>query len=170
MLISADLLRLHLDYSRWASARLLDAVATLPESDLRRDFGTAHKSIIGTLAHVYRGDRIWLARVLGDDPQTLPEAAGEDLAALGPAMSAASDGWLDWVQALSDEDVMRALRYSDMKGNTWTTPLYQIVLHVVNHGTHHRGQAAGFLRALGQAPPPLDLIAYYRQLGSAAAG
>jgi len=39
------------------------------------------------------------------------------------------------------------------------------VLHVVNHGTHHRGQAAGFLRAMGYVPPPLDLIAYYRTLG-----
>jgi uncharacterized damage-inducible protein DinB len=43
--------------------------------------------------------------------------------------------------------------------------LWKIVLHVVNHGTHHRGQASGFLRAMGHVPPPLDLIAYYRTLG-----
>jgi uncharacterized damage-inducible protein DinB len=52
--------------------------------------------------------------------------------------------------------------YQDMRGNTWTNPIWHLVLHVVNHGTHHRGQAAGFLRAMGHVPPVLDLIAYYR--------
>jgi uncharacterized damage-inducible protein DinB len=37
----------------------------------------------------------------------------------------------------------------------------------VNHGTHHRGQVAGFLRAMGKAPPPLDLMAFYRELAQA---
>jgi len=44
------------------------------------------------------------------------------------------------------------------------TPLWQILLHVVNHATHHRGQVSGFLRAMGHTPPPLDLIAFYRTL------
>jgi uncharacterized damage-inducible protein DinB len=62
---------------------------------------------------------------------------------------------------------LHEVSYRDLKGNPWRTPLWQIVLHVVNHATHHRGQAAGFLRALGHAPPPLDLIAYYRALPNA---
>jgi uncharacterized damage-inducible protein DinB len=56
-----------------------------------------------------------------------------------------------------------------MRGNPWTQPLWEIVLHVVNHGTHHRGQAAGFLRSLGHTPPKLDLIFYYRQMDAHAA-
>jgi uncharacterized damage-inducible protein DinB len=44
------------------------------------------------------------------------------------------------------------------------------VLHVVNHGTHHRGQVAGFLRTMGHAPPALDLIAYYREIDPSQAG
>ena len=40
-------------------------------------------------------------------------------------------------------------------------PAWQIVMHVVNHGTHHRGAVSGFLRAMGKTPPKLDLIAYY---------
>ena len=40
---------------------------------------------------------------------------------------------------------------------------WQIVTHVVNHGTHHRGQVSGFLRTMGHTPPPLDLSFYYRE-------
>jgi uncharacterized damage-inducible protein DinB len=50
-----------------------------------------------------------------------------------------------------------------MKGNPWTELLAKLALHVVNHGTHHRGQAAGFLRTLGHTPPPLDLSVYDRE-------
>jgi uncharacterized damage-inducible protein DinB len=49
-----------------------------------------------------------------------------------------------------------------MRGNRWQQPPWQIVLHVVNHGTHHRGQVSGFLRAMGQTPPPVDLSMFYR--------
>ena len=168
--ISSDVLRLHLDYSRWASARLLEAAASLSEADLRRDFGTADKSVIGTLTHVYRGDWIWLARVRGDAPLSLPAGEYPDLASLAREWQTVSEGWLDWARPQADADFLREISYHDLKGNPWTTPLWQVVLHVVNHATHHRGQAAGFLRAMGKTPPPLDLIAYYRSLGQAAAG
>ena len=78
--------------------------------------------------------------------------------------------WLGWARPLTDEDVLRDVSYRDLKGNPWSTPLWQIVFHVVNHGTHHRGQAAGFLRSMGHVPPPLDLIAYYRERATTAAG
>jgi uncharacterized damage-inducible protein DinB len=56
------------------------------------------------------------------------------------------------------------IHYQDMKGNSYTSTLWEIVLHVVNHATHHRGQVAGFLRTLGHTPPPLDLIRFYREV------
>jgi uncharacterized damage-inducible protein DinB len=51
-----------------------------------------------------------------------------------------------------------------MKGRPWKQPLWQLVLHVVNHGTHHRGQVSGFLRSLGHTPPILDPIYFYREM------
>jgi uncharacterized damage-inducible protein DinB len=58
--------------------------------------------------------------------------------------------------------------YRDLKGRTWKQPVWQLVLHLVNHGTHHRGQVSGFIRAMGATPPPLDLVFYYRELIGAA--
>jgi len=70
--------------------------------------------------------------------------------------------WRSWAADLTDESVGKRVQYKDLKGNPYETPLWQIVLHVVNHGTHHRGQVSGFLRTMGHTPPPLDLMAYYR--------
>ena len=73
-------------------------------------------------------------------------------------------GWRDWAAGLTDENVASEAAYQDLKGNPHTTQWWKIVLHVVNHGTHHRGQVSGFLRTMGHLPPPLDLMAYYRTL------
>jgi uncharacterized damage-inducible protein DinB len=145
MPVSPETLRTHLDYTAWAASRLLDASAQLSPEELNRDFGTADKSVVGTLAHVFAADRV-LSLLQREWPVVLRS-------------------WQDWAAGLTDENVAQVTAYRDLKGNAWTTPWWKIVLHVVNHGTHHRGQVSGFLRAMGHKPPPLDLIAYYREMG-----
>ena len=62
-----------------------------------------------------------------------------------------------------DERAREPVAYSTMEGTPWRQPIWQVLLHVVNHGTHHRGQVSGFLRTLGHTPPVTDLICFYRQ-------
>ena len=83
---------------------------------------------------------------------------------LASAWRIVAEGWNSWARDKTDEDFLTEAAYRDLRGNLWQTPLWQIVLHLVNHGTHHRGQAAGFMRSMGHTPPPLDLVAYYRSL------
>jgi uncharacterized damage-inducible protein DinB len=147
-------LRDHMTYSAWASNRLTEAAASLPPDELTRDFQTADKSVLGTLVHVFAADRIWLQFVSDEDYR---------LEALQNEWPKIYDGWQNLLMGQVDASAGRVINYSDLKGNPHKTPLWQIVLHVVNHGTHHRGQAAGFIRSMGHTPPQLDLIAYYRQ-------
>jgi uncharacterized damage-inducible protein DinB len=156
-----ETLRTHLRYTEWATNRLLEASARLSGEDLARDFGTADKSVLGTLTHIFGADRVWLARIEGA-AQERPE--GYDLTRLSADWARLSARWKRWASGLTEASVEERISYTDLKGNPWVSPIWQIVLHVVNHGTHHRGQVAGFLRSMGQAPPPLDLIAYYRTL------
>lgn len=166
MAVSSDTLRLHLDYTAWASQRLLDAASKLSQQDLTRDFQTADKNILDTLVHIFAADRIWLARIQGDSPTTFIQPEDRQLAALEKEWPALHRRWKEWAAPLTDRDVEAKIPYRDMKGNPWEQPLWQILLHVVNHGTHHRGQASGFLRSMGHTPPPLDLVFFYRELGS----
>jgi uncharacterized damage-inducible protein DinB len=75
-------------------------------------------------------------------------------------------GWEEWAAAVTPEELVRVVDYKDLKGNPHSTPVWQIALHVVNHATLHRGQAMSLLRQLGVAPPPTDLIFYYREINA----
>jgi len=164
MSVSADTLRLHLDYSSWASQRLLKMVAGLTPEELTRDFKTSDKNVLETLVHVFAADRIWLSRIQGNSPAALVNPEDRQLVALQQQWPALQKQWEQWAAPLTDQDVQAKIAYRDMKGNPWEQPLWQILLHVVNHGTHHRGQVSGFLRTMGHTPPALDLIAFYREL------
>jgi uncharacterized damage-inducible protein DinB len=161
--VSQEMLLTHVDYTAWASRRLVEAAAQLTPEELTRDFGTSDHSVLGTLVHVYAADRIWICRVTGSSFPTLFMDPEKDmhLSVLQNEWPDLLERWKQWVAALSDTNTV--ISYRDMKGNPYQSPVWQIILHLVNHGTHHRGQAAGFLRTMGHAPPVLDLIAYYRQ-------
>jgi uncharacterized damage-inducible protein DinB len=162
--VTPDALRDHIAYTTWASGRLVDAAAMLQPKELTRDFQTADRSVIGTLAHIYASDRVWLSRLAGTPFPGFVSDADRTLATLQNDWPTLHDRWRQWASTLTEQHAQAILDYKDLKGTAWRQPVWQLVLHVVNHGTHHRGQVSGFLRAMGQTPPPVDLIAYYRRL------
>ncbi len=110
-----------------------------------------------------------MGRIAGDVPARFIDLERDmHLSTLQTDWAPLLDRWAAWVGSLTDEGIAANIAYKDIKGNAYETPAWQIVLHVVNHGTHHRGQASGFLRALGYKPQPLDLIGYYREKATAA--
>ncbi len=164
MPVTADTLRLHLDYTAWASHRLLDCATKLSEEELTRDFKTADKNVLETLVHVFAADRLWLSRIQATPRSTFIDPEDRQLAALTSEWPALQQRWEQWAAPLTDQDAQKQIAYHDLEGKPYQQPLWQIVLHVVNHGTHHRGQVSGFLRTMGHTPPKIDLSAFYRSL------
>jgi uncharacterized damage-inducible protein DinB len=167
MKVSIDVLRAHLAYSQWANEKLLQASRDLSPGELGRDFGSADKSVVGTLVHVFAAERVWLDRVQSHVPRTFIGEEDREFAALQRAWPPIWEAWKEWADLQTDASIHESVSYHDLKGNAHTTPLWQIVLHLVNHGAHHRGQVTGFLRAMNQKPPALDLIAFYRERAAA---
>jgi uncharacterized damage-inducible protein DinB len=153
-----------LEYTAWATRRLLDAVLSIPPEHLTHDFKTADRTIVNTLAHVFAADRVWLDRVNGRARAAFVEDRDRDVNVLREEWPALLTQWRRWINALDETLVGEPIGYKDFAGNPHKTPPWEIILHVVNHGTHHRGQVAGFLRTLGHVPPPLDMIRFYRNL------
>ncbi len=165
--MTADEVRTHLRYSGWASRRLLGAAVTLGPEDLNRDMGVSHRSVLGTLAHIHFADRTWFSRVA--DPSIESDSAGDPpaLQTLEGDWSRIQKRWEEWAGSLTDADLTHVVSYKTSQGTPHQTPVWQIVLHVVNHATLHRGQVMAMLRRLGVPPPPTDLIFYYRELQAA---
>lgn len=166
MHVSLETLQLHIDYTNWASKKILDAAAELTPEELTRDFGSADRSILGTLLHVYGGDYVWIERMQGTSLTRRPYDEQATLTTLQREWPRVWDRWQKYAAGLTPETAEAGIAYTTFKGAPYTTPVWQIILHVVNHGTHHRGQAAGYIRALGKTPPALDLMDYYRNFPS----
>jgi uncharacterized damage-inducible protein DinB len=148
-----------LAYHRWATLRILEAAQSLSQADYGRDLGSSHGGVHGTLLHLYGADAIWLARLRGEVPPAFPSAGQfPDLVTLEQQWPALWDS-LD-KQA---QDEARHVTYARLDGTPQQSRACEILRHVVNHGTHHRGQLVTLLRQLGQAAPNTDLIAFYRQ-------
>jgi len=161
MSVSAETLRSHIDYTAWASGLLLESARQLSSEELNRDFGTADKSVLGTLVHIFAGDRIWLERMQGVSRAALVDPGDHDFAVLQQAWPAVHQGWKEWAAALSDAQMQQRVSFRKRDGTPYDQPAWLIAMHVVNHGTQHRGAVLGFLRAMGKTPPKLDLLEYY---------
>lgn len=155
--------RLHLRYSAWASRKLMDAIRAVPDADLAKPAGISHGSLLGTLGHILWADWLWFTRVV--EPLEKP---GDTRAALETVWPQIQDRWIGWAERAADADLQRPVEYrSILDSQIARTPAWQIVLHVVNHGTLHRGQAVGMLRQMGIEPPHTDLMFFYRELAQA---
>jgi uncharacterized damage-inducible protein DinB len=153
----------HVNYSAWASARLLEAASALTQDELNRAMSVSHGTVLGTLAHIYGGDRIWISRLTDAEPRKKLFDPGEEI-----TIEALQRDWPQQYARLAGfletADLAGMLHYFDTKGNAYQTPVWQVILHLVNHATLHRGQVMAMLRQLGKQPPPTDLIFYYRTL------
>jgi uncharacterized damage-inducible protein DinB len=162
MSLSVEDLREHFAYSAWASRRLVHAASELTAAELLRDFETSDHSVLGTLVHAFAADRVWLARLRSAARPPYSTEVDYHLSVLQNEWPELYRQWDEWLAGLNDDAARADFTYQDMRGNTWTQPIWKLVLHVVNHATHHRGQVSGFLRAMGHVPPVLDLVAFYR--------
>lgn len=153
-------------YNRWANARLLSACAGLSDDDYGRARPAFFGSIHGTLNHMLVADRLWLARITGAPPphRDLDEVAWPTFEDVVGARKATDTRWLELVAGLADADLGRVVRYARATSpEKQASTLEQILLHVFNHATHHRGQIHDQLMDTEVTPPPLDLIFYLRE-------
>jgi len=148
-------------YNRWANSRTLEPVAKLTEQEFTRTLGGSFPSVRETLAHIYAAEWIWLERWLGRSPRGLPTSQEvPTLEALKEKWGAVESACRDFVEGLAESRLAEVIRYVNVKGETWEYPLSEMLVHVVNHSSYHRGQAATMLRQLGKAPLSTDYLVF----------
>lgn len=152
-------------YNVWATARLLGAVAAVPDAAYRHDVGLFFRSIHGTLNHLLVGEHLlWFVRFAeGRSPTVALDAEVEPARAqLDARLREGAARWAPLIASFSPDRWDGTLDYTTMRGTAASLPFAATLAHVFNHGTHHRGQITAALTALGHPSPELDLV-YFLQ-------
>jgi uncharacterized damage-inducible protein DinB len=153
-----------LAYTTWANHRVMRAAVVLSPMDFRKDMGSSHGGVRGTLAHMLSSEWLWLERFKGVSPdKPVDESVFPDLMSLRDrwtAIEAHRDSWFD---GLPEDAVSRRIHYRTLAGLELLAPLWQLIQHVANHATYHRGQVITLLRVLGVAAPTTDLVLWDRE-------
>jgi uncharacterized damage-inducible protein DinB len=165
-----DLGRL-LAYTEWANHRVIRATATLDLDDWKRDLKSSHGGVRGTLVHTMWAEWIWLERWKGlPNPAKADEGEFADVTVLSERWRLVNGHRQAWFRALSEASVRQPLSYRLLNGTESTQPLWQLVQHVANHSTYHRGQVIAMLRMLGAKAVSTDLVAFDREHPEEASG
>ncbi|HEU4370808.1 MAG TPA: DinB family protein [Methylomirabilota bacterium] len=146
-------------YNAWANTQVLAAAGGLSVEQFVAGGGASYDSIRDTLVHTMAAQWLYLERWQGRSPRTMP--AGGDFADLASVRAR----WADIERAtqaftagLTDARLGETVAYRNFKGERWAYPLWQQMLHQVNHATQHRSEAAVMLTHLGRSPGLLDLL------------
>ncbi len=161
-MISLEALRELYDYNFWARDQQLAACRSLSDEQLARPLGSSFGSLRDTLKHLLGAEWVWVERFNGRNPRTFPAAQElQSLEAIRTHWQSVEAEIRNFLAALKPEALARPLTYQNFKGETWTYPLWQTLVHLANHGTYHRGQVTMALRQLGATPPAIDFLVYY---------
>jgi uncharacterized damage-inducible protein DinB len=152
-----DTLRELFAHNDWARDKLMTLASELTDEQFDRPFEMGPGSLRETLRHLYGAERIWFERWQGARQPQFPRSraitAMSDLWKAFRDLAAARNAYLD---ALGQADLPRPVTYADPEGETHTFPLDDLLLHVCNHGFHHRAQALNMLRHNGVKVPGRD--------------
>jgi uncharacterized damage-inducible protein DinB len=157
------------EYNAWANRRSLAAAEKLSTEQFTKPMGSSFSSVRDTLAHIYGAEWIWLERFQGRSPSALPNVTlFADVRTLRETWAVHEERLLVFVAGLNQTDLDQILEYKTLKFGVYSNPLWQSMLHVINHGTYHRGQVTTLLRQLGAQPILLDLMHFYRERSTGA--
>ena len=152
-------------YNQWANGRILDSVERIDPDNWTQAGGMSHGSLRGILVHILAAEVLWRMRSLeGLSPTQL---------ILESEFTRLSDLRMHWrdedrqmqlhLDTMTDQDLQNVIHYQNTRQKHYENPLWQLLMHMINHGTQHRAEAAVVLTDFGASPGNLDMIAFWRE-------
>lgn len=154
------------DYNSWANERVLESLHLIGQDVFASNREASHGSIRGVIAHIAAAEWIWLERWKGLSPATLlpaSEFATVEMAAL--RLRSIDRNLLEFTSQLTQADLDGRREYKTTEGKPYSNVLNDMLVHVVNHSSYHRGQITTLLRQSGAVPQSTDFILFIRLKG-----
>ncbi len=150
-------------YNYWVNQRILAAAAGLSTEQFTSPGQVSHSSLRDTLVHTLGAEWVWRQRCQGSSPGgLLAQDDFPDLESLARRWREEERTMRSYLAGLKDEDLTSIVTYTRPGGTRFETPLWQILLHVINHGTQSRSEAAVLLTQFGHSPGDLDYMLFLR--------
>jgi uncharacterized damage-inducible protein DinB len=152
-------------YKAWANELVFAAVATMPEDELTAPRKIVFGNLLRTLNHVHAMDEVWRAHLEGRphgyatrNPEACPP-----LAKLREAQRLMDAWWVDYANSLPEAKQDEVVSFRFIGGGPGSMTRRDILLHVANHGTYHRGNVASMMYQAGTPPPTTDLPVFLKR-------
>jgi uncharacterized damage-inducible protein DinB len=159
-----ELLQQYVAYTIWANEKMYGAISKLTEEQVLQPVNSSFKSIHHTLLHMWDAEGIWWQRMKLQEQITVPSSQFNGTTAeLHQKMKQQHELWKEWVDNATEAALQHEFIYHNNKREQFKQPIWQMLLHIANHGTYHRGQLVTLLRQLGvEQIPPTDFIVFAR--------
>lgn len=156
-------------YNAWADRLIYAAVAELPEGEATRPRATLFRNMVLTLNHNYIIDRIFQAHLEGREHGYTARNTPEHppLAELGAAQAVLDDWYIAWSDRVTPGALEERIEFSFVDGGEGAMTRAEMILHVVNHTTYHRGFVADLFYQVPARPPTTDLPVFLRDVALA---
>ena len=160
-----DYLNALYDYTYWANRRYLAVAAGLTEEQLHRIQGHSWGDVHGVFVHMMSSEWVWLQRWKGNSPKAhLNKDDFPTLALVEERAGQVEAEMRAFIGAQTEESLQSAVKYHNFGGETFRVPLWQMLMHVANHETHHRGELAAMFAMMNVAHPEEEVIQYFLNL------
>jgi uncharacterized damage-inducible protein DinB len=153
-------------YKAWADNLVFSMVSDLPHEEAMRPRATVFGNIVHTLNHVYVIDRVFQSHLTGRGHNYTARntPTHPPLAELWDSVRTV-DGWyIELAERITADELDRRIQFEFIGGGEGAMTCLEMILHVVNHGTYHRGFVADMLCQSGVTPKATDLPVFLRDV------
>jgi uncharacterized damage-inducible protein DinB len=157
-----ELLKQYSAYNLWAHQRIIDVILSLPEETCTVELPSSFNSLHKTILHMWDAESAWWQRMKMQERVIKPsENFSGNTKEVTQGLLQQSRQWEEWVSSASDLSLDHVFQYYTNKTEHVKMPVWQMLLHVFNHGTYHRGQLINMLRQSGQEKLPSTDFSFY---------
>ncbi|MBC6492532.1 DinB family protein [Flavihumibacter stibioxidans] len=154
------------EYHFWANRMICSRILELDPAWWTKEVVSSFPSLHQTLRHMEMADSAWWQRVQDEAMPFAPPDSNTDTPELVKLLLEQNERWLRWAKETAPDGFDRIISYSNSKGQAFQTSCRHILMHVVNHGTYHRGQLVTMMRTLGaENIPQTDFVHWIRVEG-----
>lgn len=160
-----QILKEYAAYHYWANKQITDAILKMDPSLWQKEVDSSFPSLHHTILHLWDAGSIWWQRLKLQEVVTPPSAhfSGTTLDLVNNMLHQ-DKLWLNWVEGATEAALEHVFSYRNSKKEEFKEPRYQMLLHLFNHGTYHRGQLVTMMRTLGvKQVPGTDFILWARK-------